>query len=70
MSGATITFIYESNTAYTYNAITELDGSYEIIGIETIVGENEYSEPQAFELYQNYPNPFNPSTVKGLSLSA
>lgn len=61
--GAAVTFTNESNPAYIYNAITELDGRYEISGLETAVDEYELLEPQIFELYQNYPNPFNPTTI-------
>lgn len=67
--GATVTSTDESNPRNVYNAITELDGSYEINELETTIDANEHSESQSFELLQNYTNPFNPTTIIPFLLS-
>ncbi|MFC1552960.1 metallophosphoesterase [Candidatus Latescibacterota bacterium] len=63
VDNAIVTFIDESNPANTYSATTELDGSYEIGGLNTHVSKSENAEPEPFQLHQNYPNPFNPNTT-------
>ncbi|MFC1550949.1 carboxypeptidase-like regulatory domain-containing protein [Candidatus Latescibacterota bacterium] len=67
---ANITFIDESNSANSFSATTSLDGSYEISGLNTHVGNNEHAEPEPIELYQNYPNPFNPVTTISFNLNS
>ncbi len=61
VTGATVTFIDESNSDNQYSDITGDKGNYEINLTEpTKVGENV---PNTFSLGQNYPNPFNPATT-------
>jgi hypothetical protein len=64
-----VAFIDESNPANTYSVTTELDGSYEIGGLNTLVGKSENVDPEPFQLFQNYPNPFNPNTTISFNLN-
>lgn len=68
VTGATVTFIDESNSDNKYSDITDDKGNYEIDLTEpTKVGENV---PNAFSLGQNYPNPFNPATTIPFTLKS
>ena len=60
VSGATVTFIDESNPESYFIAYTDDSGRYEISLSSVSVAE---PAPAPFTLHQNYPNPFNPATV-------
>ena len=68
VSGATVTFIDESNPVIRFSDDTDSQGNYEI-DISGSTGVNS-SLPSTFSLGQNYPNPFNPSTTIPFTLES
>ena len=69
VSGASVTFTDEANSARSISAVTDIDGKYRI-DFTTSVNDafGATATPKVFSLGQNYPNPFNPSTIVPYSL--